>query len=105
MSVDAFARLYALQPPSTNCSLTHLVAADLVGRMAGGINLINAIEAVVLKRHLHEVCLHKVAARADAVACLLVVVHAAANLVCVVVQACGAGMVAGWALGRRVHGG
>lgn len=38
---------------------SYLVAADLVGRMACGVNLVDCVEAVVSEGHVHEVRLHE----------------------------------------------
>ncbi len=71
---------------STVSCLTYLVAANLVWRMACGINLIHSIKGAVLERHVHEVCFDIIAAVRHTMACLLVVMQAPADLVGVVVQ-------------------
>jgi hypothetical protein len=54
-------------PPAT-CPAAHLVAADRVGRVAGGVDLVDCVVGVVGEGHLHEVSLDKVAALVQAVA-------------------------------------
>lgn len=56
--------------------------------MACCINLIHCIKAVVCKGLLHEVTLDKLADLVDAVSGAAIVIQSAADLVCVVVQAC-----------------